>query len=366
MTRAVVIGGGIAGLTIGWQLVRRGAEVRLVSSSRPRASMVAAGMLAPMPESASTPSLVRLASQALHHYSAFLATLAEDTAREVGFRRCGVLRVAADERQRASLREEVGTYEAAGLPSQWLDPRSVRRIAPGLPADVAGGLVSFDEGQVHAGWLLEALEEAAIRRGLVAMTGEVAQIRSHAGHVEVLLAGGERMPADCVILSAGSWSAALGGAAVPIRPLQGQLLAFEDVTGPEPILYSGQDYLLSKPDGTVLLGGTMSESGFSVAPDGRAEDLRALLPLLWPELVGRPAATRVGLRPAAPDGLPICGPLPGQSAVYVFTGHLRNGFLLCPHGAHLAAREILDGAREPLFATLRPNRFMEPALPAGG
>jgi glycine/D-amino acid oxidase-like deaminating enzyme len=48
--------------------------------------------------------------------------------------------------------------------------------------------------------------------------------------------------------------------------------------------------------------------------------------------------------------------------VYAFTGHFRNGFLLCPHGARLGAREILDGEAQALFSTLRPQRFGELAL----
>ena len=359
MTRVVVVGGGIAGLTSAWELAGAGAEVTLVTSNRPRASTVAAGMLAPMPESSSAVPLVRLASQALHHYPSFLDALAEDTDRDVGFRRSGVLRVADDEDQRVALREEVGTYEAAGLPSQWLDPRGARELVPGLPETIAGGLFSFDEAQVQPAWLLEALEEAAYRRGVTFAQGEVSRIAAVAGGAEVHVAGGTRMEADRVVLAAGSWSAALAGAAVPVHPVKGQLLSFEAGGGPEPIVYSGHNYLLSKPDGRVLLGGTMADAGFSLEPDAAAEALRELLPRLWPALVGAPATVRVGLRPMAPDGLPVCGPLPASRAIYAFTGHYRNGFLLCPMGAQLAAREILSGTPETLFAGLRPGRFLE-------
>jgi glycine oxidase len=357
MTRVVVVGGGIAGLTVAWELAREGATVTLLSSNRPRASAVAAGMLAPMPEAAGTVPLVRLASQALHHYPRFLEALAQDTDRDVGFRRSGVLRVAGSEAERVALREEVGTYEAAGLPSQWLDTRAARQLVPGLPESIAGGLFSFDEAQVQPAWLLEALEEAAYRRGVTFTPGEVSRIAAVAAGAEVHVAGGTRLEADRVVLAAGSWSEALAGAAVPVRPVKGQLLSFESAAGPAPILYSGHNYLLSKVDGSVLLGGTMADAGFSLAPDPSADALREHLPRLWPALVGAPATVRVGLRPMAPDGLPVCGPLPGSRAVYAFTGHYRNGFLLCPHGAQLAAREILSDRPEPLFAGVRPGRF---------
>ena len=358
MTRVVVVGGGFAGLTIGWELARSGADVSVVRSDRPRASLVAAGMLAPMPESASTVALLRLASEALHHYPRFLETLAEDTNRDVGFRRSGVLRIAADDAERVALREEVGSYEAAGLPSQWLDARSARQLAPGLPGSIAGGLLSFDEAQVQPAWLLEALEEAGFRRGVTFAAGEVTAIRATDTSASVEVDGHPRLEADRLVLAAGSWSTALGGELVPVRPVKGQLLVFAAAQGPEPILYSGHNYLVSKPDGTVLLGGTMADAGYSFDPDPEAEQLRDLLPQLWPPLVGAGATVRVGLRPAAPDGLPVCGPIPGMRAAYAFTGHYRNGFLLCPHGARLAAGEILEGARSALFTPLRPARFV--------
>ncbi|GAC1328415.1 MAG: glycine oxidase ThiO [Candidatus Dormibacteria bacterium] len=358
MTRVVVVGGGIAGLSIAWELAAAGARVTLVRADRPRTSAVAAGMLAPMPESSMTPSLVRLASEALRYYPRFLEALEEDSQHDVGFRRCGVLRVAGDEAERVALREEVGTYEAAGLPSQWLDPASARQLAPGLPPSTAGGLFSFDEAQVQPAWLLEALEEAAFRRGVSFTSGEVAGLAATADGVTVEVRGLDAVGADRVVLAAGAWSSELGGPGVPVRPVKGQLLAFGDVSGPGPILFSGHDYLLTKPDGSVLLGGTMAEAGFSLQPDAAAEALRELLPRLWPPLQGAAATVRVGLRPASPDGLPICGPLPGQRAIYAFTGHHRNGFLLCPQGARLAARELLEGVSEPLFASLRPARFV--------
>jgi glycine oxidase len=361
--RVVVIGRGVAGLSIAWELARGGAAVTLLHSSRPRTSMVAAGMLAPMPESQLTRRLTRLAVEALRDYPRFLEALAEDSARDVGFVRSGVLRVAADDDAASQLREEAGTYEAAGLPSQWLSGRGARDLAPGLPESLAGALFSFDEAQVQPEWLLAALEEAAFRRDVEMVDGEVTGLTAAGDGAVAALAGGRRLEADRVVLAAGSWSSELGGNAVPVRPVKGQLLAFRGATGPRPIIYAAHNYLLSKADGAVLLGGTMEEAGFSLDGDAAGEALRDLLPGLWPGLVATPAEVRVGLRPAAPDGLPLVGSLPAMPAVYAFTAHFRNGFLLCPHQAGLAARELLSRETSELLEPLRPRRF-ERAAPS--
>lgn len=360
--RVVVIGGGVAGLTMAWELARDDAAVTLVRSSRPRTSLVAAGMLAPMPESQLTRPLTWLGAEALRDYPRFLGALAEDSARDVGFRRSGVLRVAADDDAAADLREEVGHYEAAGVPSQWLSGRGARDLAPGLPESLAGALYSFDEAQVQPEWLLAALEEAAFRRDVGLVDGEVVGLDTTPGGAVAVLAGGSRLEADRVVLAAGSWSSELGGKAVPVRPVKGQLLAFPGGAGPRPIIYAGHNYLLTKADGTVLLGATMEEAGFSLDGDAVGEALRDLLPGLWPGLAATPAEVRVGLRPGSPDGLALVGSIRQRPALYAFTAHFRNGFLLCPHQAHLAASEILRGELSEMLAPLRPRRFEGAAL----
>ncbi|MGI8607709.1 MAG: NAD(P)/FAD-dependent oxidoreductase [Candidatus Dormibacteria bacterium] len=357
IARVGVVGSGIAGLTLAWELARRGAQVVIVQSARPRTSLVAAGMLAPMPESSVTSHLLRFGVEALRFYPQFLQTLAEDSRRDVGFRRSGVLRLAATEADAGAIREGVGSYEAAGMPSQWLSPRALRRLRPGLPDGLAGALLSFDEAQVQPDWLLAALQEAAARHGVQTVDGEVVALPRHTPGAALRLADGRLMDFDRAVLAAGSWAGELGGEAVPVRPVKGQLLVFRDASGPDHIIYSGHNYVLTKADSTVVLGGTVEEAGFSLAADAEAETLRDVIPLTWPGLRGIAAATRVGLRPATPDELPIVGAIPGRPGLYAFTGHYRNGFLLAPHQARLASIEILDGHAQELLGPLRPRRF---------
>lgn len=353
------MGAGIAGLAIAWELGRRGAQVVILQSARPRTSLVAAGMLAPMPESAVSSHLLRFGVEGLRFYPEFLEALAEDSARDVGFRRSGVLRLAATDADAAALREGVGSYEAAGMPSQWLSPRALRKLRPGLPESLAGALLSFDEAQVQPEWLLAALEEACDRRHGARVRGEVVALTSSDGGAALELADGTTRRFDRVVLAAGSWAGELGGKAVPVRPVKGQLLVFRDAPGPEHIVYSGHNYVLTKADGSVVLGGTVEDAGFSLDADAAGTALREVLPGAWPGLQGARAETRVGLRPASPDELPIIGPLPDRKAVYAFTGHYRNGFLLAPQQARLASIEILDGHAQELFIPLRPRRFQK-------
>jgi glycine oxidase len=358
ISRVVVLGRGVAGLTLAWELARRGEAPLVVGGARPAASEVAAGMLSPGPEMDSVPALGRLGAESLREYPRFLAALADDGNADIGYRQSGVLRLGYSEEQVERLREGVGLYEAAGLPTRWLDARACLAEAPGLGGeDLRGGLLSYDEGQVQPRWMLAALEEAVRRRGGEFREAEVVQVHTRPGTPVVELGGGETIHAAQVVLALGSWTALLPTLGYLVRPVKGQLLRFAGVAGPGRMLYWGQNYLLSKPDGTVVLGATMEEAGFSLDATSGAQELRGLLARVWPSLSGARAEVRVGLRPAAPDSLPVIGPLPELPGAYVFTAHHRNGFLLAPFSARLAATEILDGSRQAPLARLRPERL---------
>ena len=280
-----MLGGGIAGPTIAWWLRRGGAAVTLVGGREPQASAVAAGMLAPMPETALNPALGRLATAGLRDYPEFLSALGEDTDMRTGFERSGVLRLAFSGAEAEALREQVGTYETAGMPSRWLDRNGCAGEAPGVSVEeLKGGLLSYEEGQVHPGWLLAALRDAFHRRGGTSVDAEVVEVAPEGGSVSITLAEGgsqRQLSARAAVLALGSWSGAIKGVALPVRPVKGQLLVFPTGTGPSRIVYWGHNYLLTKPDATVVLGATMEDAGFSTDPDQHAEDLRqALSPAL--------------------------------------------------------------------------------------
>lgn len=342
-----------------WELARRGLSPVLVSGEEPAASRVAAGMLAPMPEAGTQGRLARLAAESLRHYPAFLEALAEDTEVDPGFERTGILRLAYSPDEAAALRGEVGTYEAAGIPSRWLGASACLDEVRGLGAEnLAGGLLTYDEAQVQPGWLLEALRSAAERRGARFQQGEVEGLDVGPGRTRVRLRGGETLDVDVAVVCLGSWSGLLPGLELPVEPVRGQLLVFEGVPRPARILYVGHDYILGKADGTLIVGGTVEPgAGFSTEPGPAVARLIELLPRVWPAAAGRKALTRVGLRPTSPDGLPIIGHPAGHDGVYVFTAHYRNGFLLAPLTASLAADEVLGEEREGLLAPFRPTRL---------
>src|SRR5215213_8756140 len=109
MTRpdAVIVGGGVIGLSIAWRAAQRGLKVTVVDPAPARgASWAAAGMLAPVTEvHPGEDALLSLNRRASERYPRFVAELEEQTGRDPGYRACGTLLVACDSDERAALED---------------------------------------------------------------------------------------------------------------------------------------------------------------------------------------------------------------------------------------------------------------------
>jgi glycine oxidase len=273
--------------------------------------------------------------------------------------------VARDGDEAAALERELALRADLGLDVERVLPSAARRLEPALAPTLRLALAVPGDHAADPRALLPALTEAARRAGAQLRTGaEVRSIRIDHGEIAgVELAGGELVPADQVVVAAGAWSGALGGlpaaAAVPLRPVKGQILRLRDVQGPgllERIVRFEGGYIVPRGDGRYVLGATMEERGFDTTVTAGAlyellRDASELVPGIH-ELVLEEAAA--GLRPATPDNAPVLGAADEVEGLVWATGHHRNGILLAPVTADIVAG-VLDGtAAPPAFA---PGRF---------
>jgi glycine oxidase len=163
------------------------------------------------------------------------------------------------------------------------------------------------------------------------------------GAVTGVVAGGEEVRAETVVVAAGAWSGALG--AGQVRPVKGQLLELAVRAGRaapiERIVRTPRCYLVPREGGRLVLGATVEEQGFDTTVTAEAvfdllDAAREVLPDVGElELV----RARAGLRPATPDNVPLVGRGP-EEGLLLATGHHRNGILHAPLAAELVAREL--------------------------
>jgi glycine oxidase len=347
---AVIVGGGVIGLSCAWRAAQRGARVAVVERSSPPAgaTRVAAGMLAPIGELAfGEPELLEMTVAAAELYPGFVAELEAASGVATGHARDGALHVALDRDEAAELRRVHELQRSLGLGAEWLPPRGCRELEPGLTPSFNGGVHAPDEAAVDPRALTAALLAALEVEGAEILTGtEVDAALLEGDRIVGVRAGNEELRAGTVVLAAGAWSARAQWlpehARPPVRPVKGQILELRARDGVAPcsrIVASERVYLVPRPDGRLIVGATVEEQGFDTAATagGVHELLREAYRLL-PEVAEMELVEAMaGLRPGTPDNLPLVGPSPLDGLLWA-TGHYRNGILLAP----LAAQTLAD------------------------
>jgi glycine oxidase len=359
----LVVGAGIIGHAVAWELASRGARVNIVDprGTGQGASRASAGVLAPAIEGHSE-TFLRLASGSLGCYDAFIARLRSESDHPVEYRRSGTLQVALDDAQAAELDAIARRLEGSGVAHTLMDAAHVHGVEPSLSERAAAGLLIPEHGYVRVPALLAALADAASRRGVSVSASAARRVERDGAGLRLVTADGT-LTADAVVLAAGAWSGDVvisPSTTTPVRPIRGQLLQLQC---PEPLVSRviwGRDcYLVPWRDGSLLVGATVEDAGFDErATAGGVEHLlssaRALLPAVS---TAEFHEVRVGLRPATADELPIIGPSSTMRGVFYATGHYRNGVLLAPLTAAMLGDLMLDGRERQELALVRPDRF---------
>ncbi len=372
----VVVGGGLVGSALAYELLSDGAATVLIDRHDPgRATDAGAGILSPETHQDPDPDAFAIGMASALHYPGLVDRLAADGADEPGFAVTGSLLVAErpgddDVMERAA--QLIGT-RTPGLVTEVGPAEAARHFPPLGP--VRRALFSPAGRRVDGRALNHALRSAAVARGLRVVDAGVASLDLNRGRgvVSGVVTTEGPLAAGCVALCGGAWSPALAGSLgvdLPVRPLKGQIVHLSlpdtdsrDWSIVQPVLGF---YLVPWPDGRVACGGTMeAAAGFDARPT--AGGLLQLLREGLRTAPGLAAATvvesRVGLRPSSGDGRPVVGRLPGWENAFVATGHGAEGLLLGPLSARVLADRILGVEPAPgstadrVAARWSPGRF---------
>jgi glycine oxidase len=376
----LVVGGGVIGLAVAWRARLAGMSVTLLERDLAGrgTSHVAAGMLAPVAEvefGEAGRRQLDLGLSSARMWPGFAAELEAASGVSIGLLRTGTLLLARDDDDALELQRQLELRRSLDLAVRRLRASEARELEPALAPTLRLALEAPEDHSVDPRLVLAALARACISAGVqIRAHAPVAQLEleSPPGEERARVAGvrlsdGERVEGGQVVLAAGPWSANVGGVGegVPVRPVKGQTLRLRDPAGPglvrRVVRFRG-GYLVPREDGAYVLGATVEERGFELAPTagGAYELLRhahELVPGLSELHVEELA---VGLRPGTPDNAPVIGrgALPG---LVWATGHYRNGILLAPLTAELVLAALAGDARgaehEALLAACAPGRF---------
>jgi glycine oxidase len=333
---AIVIGGGLIGISLARELRKQERRVLVVERAPPggEASRAAAGMLAAF--DLHTPALLRpLAEASARLYPEFVREIEDESGQRVDFRRQGTILLLAGD-------------DAAASPGEPLDARTLAELEPKLapPRDHVARFLREDSVDPKA--LIAASVKAARHRGVdIASGAAVTELILENGRACGVKTSRTHFAAGTVINCAGAWASQVAPLSAPTRPVKGQIV---ELAAPHELLRHvvrcpGLVYLVPRSDGRILLGSTLEDAGFDKRTDADTlHRLQRAATQLVPALAGaRLLEAWAGLRPGTPDDLPLLGPSP-VPGYFLATGHFMNGILLAPATARVMA-QVVRGAQ---------------------
>lgn len=356
----IVVGGGVIGSGIAFELAKRGAKVTLIERGRigGEASGASAGIISLPTRPWFSPERIELGQISLERYPALVAELEERTGIGIDYRRPGEWSIAVDEAH-AEAEDAVAAWQLGmGLHIEEAPVDEARRREPSLPESLVTARFHPDVGSLSVRRLSQALAAAAKQLGAtIREETPVGALRREGERVTGVRLLDREIGADTTVLAAGAWTRLLGdalGAPLPTKPIKGQLIAFANAPlRPACIIAGHGGYVRPRPDGTTLVAATEEDVGFDrrVTGEGVAwllELTRTLCPVL---LQGEVAETWTGLRPGTETANPLIGPVPGYAGLWVSAGHFRTGAKEAPATAALVAEALTTGK---IPALLRP------------
>jgi glycine oxidase len=360
--RVAVVGAGVAGLSVAWNLARARIETHVfdAGAAGAGATWASAGMLTPWQYDRPA-ALQRACLEAMLLWPEFCERLEEASGIAIGYAAQGAIRIATSDGEAEALMARVRRLQGLGARITALDPPP-----PYLTPQVKRAVRFEGEGAVDNRALGPALTKAVRAAGGRVHEGErVARILIAGGKVLGVETPDRRMPCDVAIVAAGAWSSGIEGlppeANPPVVPRKGQMIAFE-CGGPAafagPLCAAGGFYAVPRATGHVVAGATVEDAGYSAQTDRDA--IRAMRAWVIACVAGAHAWPLVqawaGLRPGTRDDVPILGPGPVAGLHYA-TGQFRDGILLAPWIAHQVSLGVLTGETPESLAPFLVSRF---------
>ena len=347
MSDVIVVGGGVIGLSIAWELASHGATVKVIDQGAigREASWAGAGMLPPGRLSGETTGEGRLRALSCDLWPDWTAALREATGIDNGYQNCGAIEVSFER----SLKFEADHWAVTGNNVEFLNDERRRHFEPEISSEIKEAYRLREFCQVRNPRHLKALMAACADSGVEILEGTtVCGWQVADGSVtHVRTTCGLRSATQFVIAS-GAWSRELtrvAGTEINVEPMRGQIVLLRCPVLPfRHVIQDGSRYLVPRPDGRILIGSTEERAGFvkQNTVDGVQNLLQFAVSVVPALATAEIERTWSGLRPFAAREEPFISRMPGQDNLFVATGHLRSGLQMSP-GTAVLVRQLLQG-----------------------
>ncbi len=283
---------------------------------------------------------------------------------EIYFQQKGLLMVSQTTAGVAAAVEELNYVKDLGVPGRTLSPDEVLRMEPSLKP-VKGGVYFSAEAMAEPFQVVQALKkEILLFGGEVVENCELLDLKISDGKVQSISTSQGEVSAQQVVVATGSWSKSLARLLrlrVPILGGKGYAMIVPSLeTQPQyPMMFVEKKIAITPRQNSLRIAGTLElvDQDFSITQK-RVENIKrgAREFLHLPENL-QVQELWAGLRPCTPDGVPLIGYHKNVSNLMLAVGHQMLG-LQSGAGTGILVADLIEG-KSP-FVDLRildANRF---------
>lgn len=369
---AVIIGGGISGVAIAYNLAKKGVKNIAVIEKGYLASGSTGRCGAGIRQQWGTEMNCKIAKFACELFENANEELKYEG--DIEFKQGGYLMISSTEKEHEQFKKNVKLQNSLGIPSRLLNLEEAKEIVPFLNTD---GLVSATfcqkDGHLNPFHTTEAFAKAAQRLGVkIYKFTEVIDIVTENGKVKGVKTTKGDISTNVVVNAAGGYSQLIGkmvGIELPVFSERHQILvteAIEQVLKPMVMSFSLNLYCQQVPHGGLLMGrGDEGEprdlritSGWHFLEEMTKTITKVLPPLKNARMIRQWA----GLYNITPDRQPILGPIEEIEGFYLAVGFSGHGFMFGPATGVLIAESILGEETTLPIDMLHLNRFKKGEL----
>ena len=351
----VIIGGGIAGLSLGWELVQKKCAVTVLEAETVAhgASGAASAYLEPR---LGQNAIRQTEWRALKLWPDWVKRMEESARMEIGFRERGQIRIAT-EKSSDWLEEDYRNRMREGWEAEKLNRAELLELEPHLGANALWGIMLGQVKWVNARRMCQALARAIEAHGGRIETGRrIAEIIEDKSAMVAIDEQGRRFEGDAIVLAAGTGISELKRA-MPEK--------LADVTKPKSVrgvalivpmekcvrrhikhFYGNMcPQIGAKGEKSLMVGTTYEEGEDSLRVEETIvkklyRHAQTIMPWIDESL---DAEIIAGLRSKIGDGQMKIGKSAAMPKLFYSLGHGGSGFLRAPAIAQDLAREILEG-----------------------
>ncbi len=367
---AVVVGGGVNGLAVAYELAKAGVRDIVVVEKSYLGSGSTGRCGGGIRQQWTTEENIRLAQESVTAYERLAAELGIQTF----FRQGGYLMVTENEEDLPALREAVALQNRCDVPSEFLSPEECRRVVPELDISrIKGATFCPRDGTAYPFAVVWGYARAARRRGVrIFIRTAVTKVKADDGRITGVTTTRGEISTPLLVNCAGPWArslAAMVGVSLPNRQERHEIMVSESLKPflePMVISISNGIYFSQSLRGEIVGGiGDPDEPGWEDPArfDTRSQlrfavrFARALIGYYPPARRMRLMRQWAGMYDVTPDHRPILGDVPGLEGYYHSCGFSGHGFMLSPMASRRLARYITTRREDPIITSLSLARF---------